>query len=53
VVKEFNQGKQKAGYYSLTWDGRNNQGHKVGPGVYFYRLQAGSWVKTRKMVVIR
>ncbi len=53
VVKEFNQGKQKAGYYSLKWDGRNNQGHKVGPGVYFYRLQAGSWAKTRKMVVIR
>ena len=53
VVKEFNQEKQKAGYYSLTWDGRNNQGHKVGPGVYFYRLTAGSWVKTRKLVIIR
>jgi sugar lactone lactonase YvrE len=53
VVKEINQGKQKAGYYSLTWDGRSNLGHKVGAGVYFYRLQAGNWAKTRKMVVIR
>jgi hypothetical protein len=53
VVKEFNQGKQKAGYYSLTWDGRSNSGHKVGAGVYFYRLQAGNWAKTRKMIVIR
>jgi len=53
VVKEFNQGKQKAGYYSITWDGRSNRGHKVGAGIYFYRLEAGSWVKTRKMVVIR
>ena len=53
VVKEINQGKQKAGYYSLTWDGRSNLNHRVGAGVYFYRLQAGSWVKTRKMIVIR
>jgi hypothetical protein len=53
VVKEFNQGKQKAGYYSITWDGRSNLGHRVGAGVYFYRLQAGNWAKTRKMVVIR
>jgi len=53
VVKEFNQGKQKAGYYSNQWDGRSNLGHRVGAGVYFYRLTAGSWVKTRKMIVIR
>jgi hypothetical protein len=53
VVREYNQGKQKAWYYSITWDGRSNRGHKVGAGVYFYRLEAGSWVKTRKMVVIR
>jgi len=53
VVKELNQGKQKAGYYSIKWDGKSNLGHRVGAGVYFYRLQAGSWAKTRKMVVIR
>jgi sugar lactone lactonase YvrE len=53
VVREYNQGKQKAWYYSITWDGRSNRGHKVGAGIYFYRLEAGSWVKTRKMIVIR
>ena len=53
VVRELKQGKQKAGYYSITWDGRSNLGHRVGAGVYFYRLTAGNWVKTRKMVVIR
>jgi len=52
-VRKFKQGKQKAGYYSLTWDGRSNLGHRVGAGVYFYRLEAGSWAKTRKMVVVR
>jgi len=53
VVREYNPGKQKAWYYSIQWDGRSNRGHKVGAGVYFYRLEAGCWVKTRKMVVIR
>jgi sugar lactone lactonase YvrE len=53
VVREYNQGKQKAWYYSITWDGRSNLGHRVGAGVYFYRLTAGNWAKTRKMVVIR
>jgi DNA-binding beta-propeller fold protein YncE len=53
MVREINQGKQKAGYYSISWDGRSNLGHRVGAGVYFYRLEAGSWAKTRKMVVIR
>jgi len=53
VVKEYKPGKQEAGFYSYKWDGRSNRGHKVGAGVYFYRLEGGSWAKTRKMVVIR
>jgi DNA-binding beta-propeller fold protein YncE len=53
VVKEYKPGKQEAGFYAYKWDGRSNLNHKVGAGVYFYRLTAGSWVKTRKMVVIR
>jgi len=53
VVREYKPGKQEAGFYTYKWDGRSNQGHKVGAGIYFYRLQAGNWAKTRKMVVIR
>ncbi len=53
VVREFKPGKQEAGFYTYRWDGRSNLNHKVGAGVYFYRLEAGSWVKTRKMIVIR
>jgi DNA-binding beta-propeller fold protein YncE len=53
VVREYEPGKQEAGFYTYQWDGRSNRGHRVGAGVYFYRLEAGSWVKTRKMVVIK
>jgi DNA-binding beta-propeller fold protein YncE len=53
AVREYKPGKQDAGFYTYKWDGRSNLGHRVGAGVYFYRLTAGNWVKTRKMVVVR
>lgn len=44
---------QSADEYTVTWDGTDAQGQPVSSGVYFYRLQAGSFSKTRKMVVVR
>jgi hypothetical protein len=41
-------GMQKAGYKSVEW----NAG-KYASGVYFYRLIAGSFISTKKMVLIR
>ena len=42
-----------AGYYTVTWDGKDSQGQNVSSGVYFYRLQAGDFMKTKKMVLMR
>jgi hypothetical protein len=53
VVKTLVEGKQEAGYKSVTWDGRNDRGVPVGSGVYLYRMEAGSFTATRKMVVVR
>jgi hypothetical protein len=39
---------QEAGYHSAEWNAGG-----VASGVYFYRLQAGDFVQTRKMVVLR
>jgi hypothetical protein len=39
--------------HSFIWDGRDSEGRPVRSGVYFYRLEAGSFAATRKMVVIR
>ena len=39
---------QKAGYKTARWDASS-----FSSGIYFYRLQAGDFVQTRKMVLIR
>jgi hypothetical protein len=41
------------GIYSRVWDGRNNDGHTMSTGIYFYRLVAGDYVETRKMVMLK
>jgi hypothetical protein len=44
---------EKAGYRSVTWDGKNNLGEAVSSGIYFYRLEAGNFVKARKMMLLK
>jgi hypothetical protein len=36
--------------YSLSWDGRDNSGRSVAPGIYFWRLETDDAVLTRKTV---
>ncbi len=41
------------GSYAFKWDGRDTQGVKVSSGIYVYLLKAGSFVKNRKMILIK
>jgi hypothetical protein len=41
------------GAYVAEWDGRNTEGERVSTGVYFYRLAAGTFSETRKMVLLK
>ena len=43
---------KEAGQYSINWDGRDLSGNRVSSGVYFYRMQAGNFTATRKMVIL-
>ena len=53
LVAAIFDGDRPAGNYVETWDGRNMQGQGVASGVYFYRLEAGSFTQTRKMILLR
>ncbi|MFC1725742.1 FISUMP domain-containing protein [candidate division KSB1 bacterium] len=52
-IKSILNQTKPAGYHSVKWDGTNNNGVKVNSGVYVYRLQAGEFVETRKMILLK
>jgi len=41
------------GTYTVTWDGSNGPGGKVGSGSYFCRMVTGSFVEVRQMLLLR
>jgi len=53
VVKTLVAEQKKAGYYHVIWDGRDNRGTLCANGVYLYRLKAGKYEKTLKMVMLK
>jgi len=44
---------QEAGFRSVQWNGTDYSGSKVSGGMYLYRIQAGSFSKTMKMVLLK
>jgi photosystem II stability/assembly factor-like uncharacterized protein len=52
-VRALLQAKKEAGFHQIEWDGRNDAGHPVATGVYFYQLTAKDYVRTLKMLLIK
>ena len=58
LVRQLDVGLQEAGYYvdksrAAYWDGTNEDRESVASGVYFYKLDAGDFTASKRMVVVK
>ena len=44
---------QDAGHKSVIWDGKDNGDKEVASGIYFYKIRAENYQKTKKMVLLK
>ena len=52
-VTQLVNATQEAGYRSVQWNATDKQGKPVSAGVYLYQIQAGEFVQTMKMVLLK
>ncbi len=53
LIKSLVNKTQTAGVYTVVWDGKNVQGIDVPSGIYFYRLNSGNFISTKKMLYLK
>jgi hypothetical protein len=53
VVNNLLNKNQNSGSKSVQWDATNNQGEPVSAGVYLYKIQAGEFSQTKKMILLK
>jgi flagellar hook assembly protein FlgD len=52
-VKTLANEFSKAGYKRVEWDGTDDNGSSVASGVYLYRMTAGDFSETKKMLLLK
>ena len=53
IVRHLADRQFIAGRNEVVWDGRDNSGGETASGMYFYRLTAGGYQETSKMLLVR
>ena len=52
-VRTLHSGSMTAGRHHILFDGVDDQYRPLGSGVYFYRIVAGDFFATKKMMLIK
>ena len=53
LVKTLVNEHKATGNYSIVWNGRDNNNQAVSSGVYFYKMLAGKYSSTKKMILMK
>jgi len=53
TVRTLVDAKQPAGAHTAVWDGRDDRGRQLASGVYVYRITAGTFKKSAKMLLLK
>jgi hypothetical protein len=53
LVRRLVSGHREPGEYSLIWNGRDGGGRSVATGSYLLRLEAGDYLETRRVTLIK
>jgi hypothetical protein len=53
LVKTLVNDFEVKGKHSIKWDGSNESGIKSSSGIYFYRLTAGEYADTKKLILLK
>ena len=53
LVKTLVSESKVADSYSVMWDGSNDNGVQVSAGMYLYKITAGNFVETKKMLLVK
>ena len=52
-IRRLINSSQDAGHKSVIWDGTDEFGRNVGTGIYLYRIKAGDFSQTKKMLLLQ
>ena len=53
LVRALVSGEALPGRHHVTWDGTDNNGRDVASGIYIYKLNAGEFTATKKMILLQ
>ncbi|MBN1779857.1 T9SS type A sorting domain-containing protein [bacterium] len=53
LIRTLIREERSPGIYETSWDGLNDDGNPVSTGIYLYRLHAGQFIATKKLILMK
>ena len=53
VIKNLLQKHQSSGFKTISWDATDDKGKTMPAGIYIYGIEAGGFLQTRKMILLK